>query len=605
MESLHNENQMQSGTNELLSQSDDLKHYLYIIWQRQWLLWLCVLLAASSAFIFSWLQTPTYLATTTLLISEARTPDTNYQDLLLSERVASTYARWMTQRSVLDALAEKLDMTQDELELSLTDIAISPVARTQMLNVAVEGPNPEQLMTIANTLPVVFIETLNDTQSSRFAEAKASLEGQLAGLEQQIENQQTIIAAAETSEGAKNISESIRSDLALYQESYVRLRQSYETLRLTEINALDNIIVTQEAILPEDPIRPRIFNNIWISAIVGLLIALGAIFTMEYLDDRILSPVSLRRAVATPFLGAVSDFIDLDEKPTANGSRRQHLHLFQRRKHTPVNETPQLVTIHAPRHPIAEAYRGIRTNLRFANVDNPLQMLLVTSANQGEGKSTTSANLAVVMAQSGLSVILVDADLHKPRVHKIFSLPQTPGLTDVLVMGKRGTELSEDDVNHFLHATTLPKLQVLSSGQVPPNPSELLGSQRMEQLMAVLTQQADIVIFDAPPLLAVTDARVLGSRMQGVIMVIDSSQTQRNAVMQAVEDLKQVNATLVGAVLNRMDRSTRGYGYYYAYNSYYGDEDIQDVVQPSVPPNSRGVAAPAMIQEAQIASSQT
>jgi len=241
---------------------------------------------------------------------------------------------------------------------------------------------------------------------------------------------------------------------------------------------------------------------------------------MEYLDDRILSPVSLRRAVATPFLGAVSDFIDLDEKPTANGSRRQLLHLFQRRKHTPVNETPQLVTIHAPRHPIAEAYRGIRTNLRFANVDNPLQMLLVTSANQGEGKSTTSANLAVVMAQSGLSVILVDADLHKPRVHKIFSLPQTPGLTDVL------------------------------------------------QLMTVLTQQADIVIFDAPPLLAVTDARVLGSRMQGVIMVIDSSQTQRNAVMQAVEDLKQVNATLVGAVLNRMDRSTRGYGYYYAYNSY-------------------------------------
>jgi len=194
------------------------------------------------------------------LISEARTPDTNYQDLLLSERVASTYARWMTQRSVLDALAEKLDMTQDELELSLTDIAISPVARTQMLNVAVEGPNPEQLMTIANTLPVVFIETLNDTQSSRFAEAKASLEGQLAGLEQQIENQQTIIAAAETSEGAKNISESIRSDLALYQESYVRLRQSYETLRLTEINALDNIIVTQEAILPGGNLYDGIFG---------------------------------------------------------------------------------------------------------------------------------------------------------------------------------------------------------------------------------------------------------------------------------------------------------------------------------------------------------
>jgi len=593
MENLYNNSQIEPNPSELNLENDELKHYLYIIWQQQWLIWLCMLLAAAAALLFSWLQTPTYQATTTLLISEARTPDTNYQDLLLSERVATTYARWMTQKSVLDAVATELDMTEHEFSDYLTDLSIVPVARTQMLRIVVEGPQPEELMTIANTLPDVFVQRLNDTQSSRFIEAKTSLEEQLVGLERDIAEQQALISASEEAEervDGANLT-SIRSDLAQYQESYARLRQSYETLRLTEINALDNIIVTQEAILPKNAIRPRIFNNTWIAAVVGLLVALGAIFAIEYLDDRIVSPNDLRRTVGTPFLGAVTDFITLDE---ATPTQSKFWQIMPTKKEEGKRETPQLVTIHAPRHPIAEAYRGLRTNLRFSNVDNPLQTLLVTSANPGEGKSTTSAN--------------------------IFDLPQSPGMTDVLIMGERGADVTQEDVDFFLHPTTLPSLRVLPSGQIPPNPSELLGSQRMQQLMEVLSQQADLVIFDAPPLLAVTDARVLGSRTQGVILVIDSSQTQRNVILQAVDGLKQVNATMVGAVLNRITQAKGGYGYgyYYAYNHYYTNDDHPDDDHPDdnyvaddVETNKQkrrplmtpGIAMPAMTKETQIASS--
>jgi len=213
-----------------------------------------------------------------------------------------------------------------------------------------------------------------------------------------------------------------------------------------------------------------------------------------------------------------------------------------------------LVTLTDPRSPIAEAYRGLRTNLEFSSLDHPLKTLLVTSAAPEEGKSTILANLAVTIAQAGKRVILVDCDLRRPSLHQIFGVDEELGLTSMVV---------DDEALAAppLRETGVPGLQLLSGGPLPPNPSDILGSRRMEEIIRLLADRADMVMFDAPPVIAVTDAVVLASRVDGVLLVISAGKTKREHVQRARDLLNKVNARLVGAVLNNVevDMSLRRY----------------------------------------------
>lgn len=214
-----------------------------------------------------------------------------------------------------------------------------------------------------------------------------------------------------------------------------------------------------------------------------------------------------------------------------------------------------LVTLTDPRSPIAEAYRGLRTNLDFSSLDHPLRTLLVTSAAPEEGKSTILANLAVTIAQAGKRVILVDCDLRRPSLHRIFDLDDAHGLTSMVVDEKA---LAAPP----LQETSVPGLQVLPGGPLPPNPAELLGSHRMEEIIGLLADRADIVLFDAPPVIAVTDAVVMASRVDGVLLVISAGKTKREHVQRAKALLDKVNARLVGAVLNNVELDTSLQRYY-------------------------------------------
>lgn len=216
--------------------------------------------------------------------------------------------------------------------------------------------------------------------------------------------------------------------------------------------------------------------------------------------------------------------------------------------------TNTLVTISNPRSPIAEAYRTLRTNLEFSNLDKTLRAILVTSASAEEGKSTTLANLAVTIAQGGKRVILVDADLRRPTQHTIFGLKNNAGLTDVV----------RDDAlvaNLPLQETTVQNLQVLTSGQLPPNPAEILGSKRMSEIIAALLERADMVLFDAPPVLAVTDAAVLSSKVDGVLLVASAGKTKRENARKAQTQLEKINARIIGAVLNNVKAESGAYYY--------------------------------------------
>ena len=211
-----------------------------------------------------------------------------------------------------------------------------------------------------------------------------------------------------------------------------------------------------------------------------------------------------------------------------------------------------LVALRDPRSPAAEAYRTLRTNIQFSSLDKPLRTLLATSTAPDEGKSTTIANLAVTIAQGERRVILVDCDLRRPTLHTLFDLPNEEGLTSLMLQDGGGLPLQP---------TSVPGLSVLSSGPIPPRPADILGSRRMEQVISTLLDQCDMVLFDTPPVNAVTDAAVLATKVDGVLLVFRAGNTKRDQAREARRLLDKVNANIVGVVLTDVQAERNQYSY--------------------------------------------
>ncbi len=221
-----------------------------------------------------------------------------------------------------------------------------------------------------------------------------------------------------------------------------------------------------------------------------------------------------------------------------------------------VSKERSLLTHQNPKSPIAEQYRTIRTNIQFAAVEEEIRTIMVTSSGPMEGKSTTIANLGVVLAQQGKRVLIADTDLRKPTVHYTFRVMNTRGLTNVLT---RQAELTEVTLE-----TEVPNLEVLTSGPVPPNPSELLGSKAMDTLIEEALSHYDVILFDCPPVLAVADSQIIANKVQGTVLVISSGTTEREAAIKAKERLESAKGKLLGVVLNRKKMKDGSYYYYYA-----------------------------------------
>lgn len=222
--------------------------------------------------------------------------------------------------------------------------------------------------------------------------------------------------------------------------------------------------------------------------------------------------------------------------------------------------SPGLITIGDPKAPASEAYRSLRTNLTYAGIDNRIRSITVTSPGSTEGKSTTCANIAIVMAQSGKRVLLLDADLRKPKIHKLFSLPNTVGITDILVK-----DVPYEQVLMIL--PKLPNLQIITSGFIPPNPVEILESQKMAQILETLQEKFDMIIIDTPPVGQLTDGAVIGKRTDGVILVLASGETNIEMAKHAKTNLDNAGAKILGVVLTKIDPKIGG-AYYYRYHNY-------------------------------------
>ncbi len=527
--------------------------FVYVLWRRLWLIALCALVAGGVALAVSLNTPPTYQATSKLLINQARSPaDVQYNDILASERTARTYAELMARPSMLAQVFTQLGLDPATIESQISDLRVQAVRDTQLVELIVEGPSPSLISAVANTLPQVFVEELRAVQTERFADSKTSLSEQMASVQRQIEETQLALRSLEEARTAQEELEAVQLSnlLSQYQLSYSDLLQNYETLRLAEAQAVDNLVVMEPAQPPTAPVRPRPLVNGLLAAVVGALLAVGVVLGLDYLDDRIQTPDDLRMLTDLPVLGTIAGL------PLSST------------RHSPGS----LISLAQPRHPSVEAYRRLRTNLHYANVDRPLRTLMVTSATADEGKSLTAANLAVVMAQAGRSVILIDADLRRARQHNLFGLTKQPGLAEAI--------LAEDIAPYIREVgKELPNLRVLTAGAAIPFPAEVLGSQRMERLLAQLTQLAEVVVVDTPPVLAVTDAQIVGRLVDGVVVVIDAQATSGVAVRRMLEAMVQVNAPLVGAVLNRVDERRRSY--YYTYG-YYHAHTQADAAQPAL-----------------------
>jgi capsular exopolysaccharide synthesis family protein len=298
------------------------------------------------------------------------------------------------------------------------------------------------------------------------------------------------------------------------------------------------VSVVQAAQLPTAPTSPKPKLNLALGLLIGLAVGVGAAVARETLDASVKGPEHAAELTETPVIGAITFDTDATKHP--------------------------LVMVASPNSPRAEAFRQLRTNLQFVDIEHPLRSVVITSSVSEEGKSTTTCNLAIALAEAGLSVVLVEADLRRPRVADYMGLEGAVGLTSVL--------LGRVDLDAALQAWGTGGLHVLASGPLPPNPSELLGSAGMQQLLHELEDRADIVLIDAPPLLPVTDAAVLGTITSGVVLLIRSNKTRREQVTRAMAILRGVSATPLGTILNMVptrgpDAYAYGYGYGYGYKA--------------------------------------
>jgi polysaccharide biosynthesis transport protein len=512
----------------------DLRYYLSLIMHWWWLIALAAIIAGGASYLISKRMTPFYQSSTTVLVNAAPASKvSDYNSVMMSEQLTSTYAQMMSKDAVLNQVAKQIGLSNppDQIKKWIT---VTPVRDTQLIQVVVETTDPELSAKIANSIVDVFATQIQDIQTQRFSQSKSALETQLTDYEKQITDMTSDIAKTDTSDEKDRLNEKITQ----YRGMYSNLLQSYEQIRLSEAQSVSTVVQVESAVANLVPVKPKVTQNTLLAAVVGILLAAGLIFVREAFDDTVKTPDDISRKYKLPVLGVI-------------------IH------HSSDPDAPIALT--SPRSPVTEAYRTLRTNLGYTSVDRRLSTIMVTSAEPGEGKSTITSNLGVVMAQNGKRVIALDCDLRHPCLHTNFGLNNRQGMSTLL---SQNSEATTDICN----PTKEKGLYVITTGPIPPNPAELMGSQKLQSILKWMKETTDIILVDTPPVLAVSDAVILAPSLDGVVLVVRPGKTRHGALKQAIEQLQLVNARILGVVLNDVITRGKAYGYYYrnyrGYNTY-------------------------------------
>lgn len=520
----------------------EFRRYYLALRRWLWLLMLGPIATGVAGYAASSQQAPVYASSVRIIVGQTlQSVNPDYGSLAASERLVSTYAQMAQSRSVAQGVENQLSAPG---LLQNIRIVAKPVPETEFLDIAVEANDAQQAANIANAIAAQLILVSPSGPQSPEAQILAEVETQIATLNRQISEADDEIkvlrSQIEAIGAAEAAAASLLSRLQLSQQLQSDNRQTLSTLYSTVLgNRANTISVVEPAIVQPTAIAPYPLRNGILAGMIGLIVAIGFIVGLEYLDDTIKSPDEAVDAVGAPLLAAI-----IKQAKVAHPSQR-------------------LMTRHEPRSPAAESFRTLRTNLQFSSIDAKTRTLIITSAQPEEGKSTVIANLAWTLSQAGQRVILIDADLRKPMMHRIFELSNEYGLTNLL------TNSDDAAVAQQAIIEVAPHLWVVPSGPQPPNPSELLSSKRMEMLIWLFQQDYDWVLFDTPPVLTVTDPLALAPRTDGVLLVAEGKRTRRDMLIKSRSALETVGAKILGIAVNKLDQRAEGY---YAYYTYYYDQ---------------------------------
>jgi capsular exopolysaccharide synthesis family protein len=498
-----------------------------------WLLLACVTVSIGVGYVTTLWTPRVYQATTTLMIGEAvHQANPEARDIYLSQQLAKTYARIVQRQPLLDSAAQALGL---DYTPAIDAVSAHLIANTQLLEISVRDTVPEHAQALADEIARQLI--LQSPTGREASQHEAFIQQRLSGLEATIRQTEENIAEEqarlEAASGARAIQQH-KDNIVALERRLTSYEASYAALLTSTQGEPNYIIVVEPATLPTRPVKLNLVTLLLSATAAGLGLALGIAVVSEASADTIKSPEEAARVAQLPVLGAIAD-IEGENYPD------------------------KLILCRQPFSMIAEAYRALRTSIRFSFIDQPMRTLLVVSAAPSAGKSVTLANLAVAMAQAGLRVILVDTNLRRPVLHEFFNVSNGEGLGDILV--EPALEIAP-----FLHDTGVDNLRLLPCGSLLPNPAEALGSDRMRQIIAALADEADLLLFDSAPLLLVTDAAILAAQMQagGVLCVVGAGSTRRRMLQQAVQELRRTNARLLGVIVNRLPpRKSRPYHYLY------------------------------------------
>jgi non-specific protein-tyrosine kinase len=516
----------------------DLRRQIAIVRAWLWLFIISVILAGGAAFLVSGAMSKIYQSQSTLIVGQSLTSaNPDYNQLLAAQRLSQTYAAVVTTRPLAQRVIDKLTLRISPDQL-LTEVRADAPANSALITITVSDTDPGKAAEIANAFSQELIDESPAIQGKQ-ADLQKSIQANIDSTQVQITQTQARIDVL-TAQTYRTPAED--TELQTMQTRLVSLRATYAALLPNlDANSSNLLTIVEPAIAATAPSSPKTLLNIILAAVLGLLAAVGIAFLVEYLDDSITSSEEVQELTGLATLGVV---------PVMKGDKKRR-------------EMYRLETLLNPRSPVAEAYRALRSNIEFASVDTPLKSLLVTSSLPKEGKTTTAGNLAIVFAQAGSRVLLVDADLRKPGLHSVFNLPNQHGLTSLF----RDENAS---IASVAQDTELDRLKVITSGALPPNPAELLGSKRWLAILERLKSEADLVIIDSPPLQAVTDPALLCAAVDGTIFVIHARHTRRGAVRQGLDSLSRSGGKILGVTMNRLKQ--REYDqYYHMYYSYYSD----------------------------------
>ena len=514
--------------------ANEIKEYMHILWAWAWLIILAGVLAAGAAYVFSINSIPIYQTSTRLLISEAPiTRSIDYSSMVDSYYITETYADMLVDRPVMEGVIDTLGLTTTPEELK-EQIQVEIVRNTQLLVIKVTDTDPYRAAQIADTTATVFVDRINELQSQRYADTRENLAEQIQIMEQQIEETNQAIAGSSVETKLAQL----ETRLTEYRRLYSNLVTSYEQVRLAEAQTKTTIVISETAAVNNRPISPRTYRNTLLAGLLGVMLAAGFIFAINALDDTIKNPDEVSRRFNLPLLGVIASHKIPSGKPISEAH---------------------------PRSPVAESFRALRTNLTYTLVDKPLRRVMVTSPTPQVGKSTVLSNLAVVLTQGENKVVLLDADLRRPQIHHIFNLSNQIGLTNLFL---RPVDVLLNGVVTMVNSN---RLAVITAGGVPPNPSELLTSKKMLEILGYLNQDYEFILVDSPPILTVTDAAALAPAMDGVIIVAKPGVTKIRELEQTIEQINRVGGHILGIVLNEVNPRSRHYGYYYdRYYTKYG-----------------------------------